>query len=405
MGQATMTTVDAILKEVYGPRIEDQLQNELTALRRIERSSEGVVETVGGKYVDFPIRVKRNTGIGYRQEDETLPAAGQQGYAEVHVGLKYGYGRVRLTGQVMQLAERNYQAFASAMDREMEGLKDDVLKDSQRIVYGDSTGLLAKVTADGANTVTVDNAQYLEVGMNVDIRTRSNGAAVATARTITNIVPTVEPAATVTYDGADVAATVAEGLYREGNYLAGTKREPAGLELIVNDTDTLHTLAPATEPKWKAIVKNNPAGAGTNRALSEGLMIETADAVRKNGGKTSVILTGLGVRRAYFNLLTQQRRYTDTKEFAGGFTGLAFNYGKEVPVVEDVDCRPNKMYFLMESAMKVYRNKPWHWADEDGSVLKWVTDKDAWEALLRQYWEIATDRRNGHASLNDITEG
>jgi len=83
MAEATLTTVNALLKEVYGPRLEDQLQSETITLKRIERTSAGVVETAGGKYVDFPIRVKRNPAIGYRNESEQLPAAGNQGYAEV----------------------------------------------------------------------------------------------------------------------------------------------------------------------------------------------------------------------------------------------------------------------------------------------------------------------------------
>lgn len=405
MATATMTTVDAILKEVYGPRIEDQLQSEMVTMKRIERTSDGVVETVGGKYVDFPIRVARNAGIGYRQENETLPTAGIQGYSEVHVPLKYGYVRGRLTGQLMQLADKNYQAFASGMDREMEGAKNDVLKDQNRIAYGDGTGLLATVTADGANTVTVSNIQYLEVGMQVDILTRSTGAVVAADRQITIIAETTYPAGTVTYSGADVAASANEGLYRTNNFLTATSREPSGFGLIVSATATLHGLTVAAQAKWAAIVKNNPAGAGTNRALSEGLMIDLCDSVRRNGGKTTVIFTSLGVRRAYFNLLTQQRRYTDTKEFAGGFQGLPFNYGTEIPMVEDVDAPPNTMWFIAENELKIYRNKEWHFINEDGTTLKWVHDLDAFEYILRCYWEIGTQQRNAHGRLNDLTEG
>jgi hypothetical protein len=402
MAEATMTTVDAILKEVYGPRIEDQLQNETVATKRIERTSDGVVETAGGKYVDFPIRVKRNTGIGYRLETEDLPAAGVQGYAEVHVPLKYGYGRTRITGQVMELAEKNFQAFASSLDQEMDGLKNDVQKDENRIAYGDGTGLMATVTADGANTVTVDNVQYLEVGMRIDIRTRSNGAAVISDRLITAINETTR---VVTYDGADGTATTTEGIYRMGNFVGGNKREPSGFAAIISATSILHGLDPATEAKWAAIVKTNPAGAGTNRALSEGIMIETCDAVRTKGGKVTAIFTNLGVRRAYFNLLTQQRRYTDTKEFAGGFQGLPFNYGTEIPVVEDVDAPPSAMWFVNEPEVKIYRTREWHWEDKAGSVLQWVHDKDSFEGFMKCYYEFGTSRRNGHAKLADITEG
>jgi hypothetical protein len=130
---ATMTTVDALLKEVYGPRVENQLQNEVVLLKRLERTSSGITENVGGKYVDFPIKIKRNAGIGYRAEGGQLPAAGQQGYAEVHVPLRYGYGRVRFNNQIMDLAQNNTQAFTNTMQGETEGLKDDLAKDSGRV--------------------------------------------------------------------------------------------------------------------------------------------------------------------------------------------------------------------------------------------------------------------------------
>ena len=102
MPGATMTTVNAMLKEIYEGRIEDQKNEEVIAVKRIESSSANVVDTVGGKYVTFPIRTRRNAGISYRAEDTALAAAGQQGYAAVQVPLKYGYGRFRVTGPVMR---------------------------------------------------------------------------------------------------------------------------------------------------------------------------------------------------------------------------------------------------------------------------------------------------------------
>lgn len=390
---ANLTTVNAIMKEVYGPRIVDQLQDETVAIKRIEKSSDGVTQTTGGKYVDFPIKVRRNHGQGYRNELEQLPAAKRQGYAEVHVGLKYGYGRVRLSGQVMKLAEKNYQAFASAMDREMDGIKNDIAKDTNRIVYGDGTGLLASITTTATSTdQDVDSTQRLEIGMQVDVLVRSSGSTVVLDTEIEDI-----DGLTVTFGDSFTGATT-QGIYRQGSY----GREPNGFANIVDDTEVLHGLDPATERKWAAIVEEN---GGTNRALSEALMIATCDQARVNGGKTSLVLYSLGVRRAYFNLLTQQRRYTDTKKFDGGLTGLAFHYGKEIPCVEDVDHPPNTAYLLDESEFKVYQSEDWHWADEDGNILKWVNDYDAFEAVMRKYWEIGCQRRNAQAVIQDITEG
>ena len=76
---ATMATVSAILKEIYEPKIQEQLNDAAVTLKRIERTSEGVGEDVGGRYVTFGVHVRRNSGLGARNELELLPGPGQQG--------------------------------------------------------------------------------------------------------------------------------------------------------------------------------------------------------------------------------------------------------------------------------------------------------------------------------------
>lgn len=397
---ATLTTVNAITKEVYQGKLQSWLQNEAVAIRRIEGSSEGVESQVGGKYVTFPVKVRRNAGIGYRNELEKLQDAGQQGYTSVRVPLRYGYGRVNMSRQTMRLADKNYQAFASAMDEEMTGLKDDILKDSNRIVYGDASGKLAAVpdATTTLNTAVVDTVQYLEVGFQVDIGTAAQltgATAPATNRQITAINDTTN---TITFDGAAVSLSANSIVVRTGNY----NREPNGLRSIVTNSGVLQNVDPTVESKWKATVDAN---GGTPRALSEGMLITNTDRVRVNGGRTSILLSGLGVRRAYFNLLSQQRRYANTKSFAGGFEALEFHNGRSIPFVDDPDAPAGTIYGLDESKLKIYRDEPWSWVDDDGNVWKWVKDYDAFEALLAQYWEFATSQRNAHFRIDDIIEG
>lgn len=397
---ATLTTVNSITKEVYQGKIQNQLQEEAVGYKRIESSSAGVESQVGGKYVTFPIRVKRNAGIGYRNELEQLQAGGQQGYNSVRVALRYGYGRTRLSGQTFELADKNYQAFASAMDLEMNGLKGDIQKDVNRIFYGDGTGALATSsgTTTTVNTITVTSTKYLEVGQQIDLGTAAQLLAATPAGANRQITAINKSTKVVTFDGAAISTAASTLLVRTGNYL----REPNGLKSIVTATGSLFNVDPTTEPSWAALVDAN---GGTNRALSESLMITNTDNVRVNGGKTSLILMSLGVRRAYFNLLSQQRRYPATTSFAGGVTGLAFNNGREIPVVEDIDCPDNTMYGLDESSLKIYRDSPWSFMERDGSIWKWVHDFDAYEAILKQYWEIGTNRRNANFVVQDITEG
>jgi len=395
---ATMSTVNALLKEVYEDDVQDQLNNDVVGFKRIERTSEGVTNEVGGRYVTFPLRVGRNQGIGARQENEALPTPGQQKTAAARVGLKYLYGGINLTGQVMSLADEKYQSFASALDEEIMGLKRDLAKDLNFQFYGSGTGVRATVTADGVNTLTVDTIQYLEVGMMIDVYAADLTTVRASNRQITAINTSTK---VVTYSGADVSAsTVAtDVIVRTGNI----SREMTGLAAIVKDTGTLYNVDPTVEPSWKAINNNN---AGVNRALTEALMIKVIDDIRVNGGSTTVGFTNLGVRRAYFNLLKTDRRYVNTQKFEGGFEGLAFTTDNgDIPIVVDVDCPYNRIYFVNEKAIKLYREADWQWMDEDGNKFQRVIGFDAYEARMYQYCEMGTHRRNSHGVLADITEG
>lgn len=398
---ATLTTVSAILKEVYEDDVREQMDNGAVALKRIEKSSEGVESQVGGRYVTFPIKTRRNAGIGARNELEALPTAGQQGYAAARVGLKYLYGLVRLSGQTIELADSNYQAFASALDQEMEGLKTDLLVDQNRQVYGDGSGAIGVVTADGANAATVKDVMYFQMDMQVDIidgTTLGNPSPTVKAsnRKITaiNVATNI-----VSYDGADIAAAAGDIFVRTGS----VNREWTGFSKIIANTGILYNIDPTSEPIWKSEIDSN---AGVNRALSEGLMINMVDRIRTNGGKVTAIFSNLGVRRAYFNLLSQQRKYVNTKEFTGGFTGLAFTTDQgEIPFVADIAAPKNKQFFVNEKELTLYREKDWSFMDRDGSKWQRVVGFDAYEATMYQYSELGCHRRNTHGQVQDVTEG
>jgi len=396
---ATLTTANAILKEIYEGNVNDQLASERVAMKRIERTAEGTTtNAVGGKYVTFPVRTSRNHGISYRAENVALAAAGRQGLKAAQENLKYGYQRVRLTGQLIDLAESDRQAFTSAMDMEMEGAKNDILKDENRIFYGHldaaiASGIKAKVTANSAGTtITVDTTDWIEEEMMIDVT--AAGTPVAGG---TNVrVVTVDTATTFTVATAVTGALIGNYVSRTGNY----NNEPHGINRIVDSTGSLHGLDPATTSKWKSVED------GATTTLVELAMIARVDDIRKAGGDIpTLILTSLGVRRSYWNLLTSLRRYNEPKQFDGGLTGLSFMYGeKDLPVVADPDAPIKTMFFLNEKELKIWRDKEWSWQQRDNSVLHWVTDFDAWEAWIKQYWQLGTHQRNAHGKFTNITE-
>lgn len=399
---ATTQTVSAVLKEVYEGRIQGQQNDEAIAIKRVEKTSEGVVDTVGGKYVTFPVRVKRNTGISYRAEMGQLAAAGEQGYAAVTTPLLYGYGRFQVTGQMMELAESNYQAFSSTMDEEMDRLKTDLVKDSNRIAYGHTTrnGVIAVPTTGVASaTQTVDNAQYFEPGMKVDHVNHSTGAVVDTGLTVVSV---NEETKSVVFSASHTTVAVSSGYVRVGNL----DKEPIGFaKMIYYGAGAYHGIDPATQPIWVSNRVYNTAAPGTAIALSETSMIKACDLSRRKGGKITAVFTSLGVRRSYFNLLKGDRRFVNSQEFTGGLVGLPFTYsGRDIPVVDDPDAPYSKMWFTDESKIKEYRKRPWYFDDADGNVLKWVKDYDAYEGMAKQYWELGTSQRNAHTVYEDIIE-
>lgn len=402
---ATLATASAILKEVYEPRVREQLDQSTIALTRIEKTAEGTSRNIGGRYTTFAIHTRRNTGIGARREMEALPLPGQQGAAAATVKLKYLYGRAQLSGQTLELVNTDIQAFTNALDFEINGLKEDLQKDLNRQVYGDGTGAIATVRTSGTagNVIPVDRADLFNLGDLVDLVTLP--ATVAQAGRNVTAVDLAAGANTVTLSGAAIASwTAGQIITRAGNspVALGDNREWTGLSAIIDDSTTLYGVNPATEPVWKSVVSAN---GGTLRSISEGLMIQLADEIGTRGGKTTVIFGSPGIRRAYFNLLSTQRQFVNTKEFTGGFSGLAFVTDKgEIPMVSDAGAPRNRMLFLNEDELTLYRDHEWEFMDRDGSKWQRVIGYDAYECTLYQYSELGTHRRNSHGVLKDITE-
>lgn len=393
MPNANLTSITPILKELYEGPICKNVQNETVLTQRLVTSNKGVTHKAGGKYVDFPVLVGRNQGISFRAENEDLGNPGRARMKEVNVPLFYGYGRVRIQGQLFELAENDAQAFVNAVDNEMEVLKESVSKDQNRIYYGDGTGRLAtiSVTANSA-TQTVDDAYWLEIDAEVDVMNAA-GTKIGTALTITSVDYDTN---VIVLSGSVNATANTHFIVRAGNYDTATQREPSGLGRITDNTVNLHGL---NDPYWKANVD------ALNGNLSETRMIKMCDSIRRKGGKVSAIFTSLGVRRSLFNLYTQQRRFNGSMEFGGGFKALPFQYGtSDIPVVEDPDCPSGRMYFLTESDMRVYHSQDWHFEDKTGSMFVQVSNKDAYDCFMKRYFEMATRRRNGQGVMTGINE-
>lgn len=399
----TMATVNGMLKEVYEGNINEQLRNDEVFFKRIERTSDDIFETPGGKYVVFPLHTGRNSGISYRSENTQLAPAGRQKYAQAQETLRYGYGRMKITGPVMELADTNEKAFAKAIDQETDGLKTDLTFDRNRIAWGHTTGwaatggtgTIATVNATATSTtITVDSTDNLQIDEMIDI-VDNTGVPIAGG---TNLqILSIPNSTTFTIATAPAVTTAINHITRFGNW----NKEPYGLATLVDDTGTVHGINSATAGNeyWRSIDD------AATTVLTEAVMIKKADDIKKAGGSLiSAVFCSQGVRRTYFNLMLSLRRYNEPKEWPGGLIGLSFMYEKDLPLVVDPTAPAKSMHLVTEDEFKIYRTKDWYFDDKDGSVLKYVHDFDVFEALMKSYWQFITHKRNAHARFTNLTE-
>jgi hypothetical protein len=429
-GGSTLSTVDSILKEYYLGPVQEQLNNEVLLLQRLEARSEDLV----GKAAFVPLHYGRSGGIGAVGESNSLPAAGSQSYARAEYDLKYLYGRVQVTGPSMAKTKSDAGSFLQILRSELDGVRNDLRKDLARQVYGSGDGVVGTGTPDAttATTHTITLADWeplkkgqLYVGMRVQLFIASTGAAAASGAefTISAVSLAAASTSTVTVTSASVALTaVAHTICRSGSVPDGTLRY--GSASRSNEVDGLQRLITTTAPTSNTnTIAGGAAGSGgyvgkisaysngywdnqrtaVGGALTLQAMQTAVNTVRLAGGNTTAIVTSLGVMREFYRLLTATTQFitnTGTEDFKAGFQTLSYN---GTPVIADIDAPFGNMYFLDESTIKVFSDQDWHFLDADGLTLRQKADYDAFEAIMARYMNIGSTRRNTNMVLSGIT--
>lgn len=397
MSGLSLTTADQALKDDYQDMIREQLNNTNFLLSQVETNS----KDVEGRNAVLSLHVSRNTGVGARSENGTLPSAGNQGYRQERVGLHYNYGRIQLSGPVIRAMKSDQGSFTRALESEVKGVTTDLKRDVNRQLYGTSNGVVAALTA--ANNVTVvplatatpvSALRQLQDSMIIDIGTVGAPTAVATGLTISAVDFTAK---TVTVSSA-VTVTGSHRIFRSGAGGAGV--ELTGLQSIVSDSGTLFNVDPTAFPVWKSYTK---ASVGS---ISDAVFEAAMDEINIAGGDDPDFwLTTFGVVRAYTATLTGQKRFTNTIELKGGFSAITVASGRgEVALKSDRDCPDGFAFGLDTDHLFQHQSSDWEFMDQDGAVLSRVPNTDAYEATLFKYHELTTDQRNAHGVLSGITE-
>jgi hypothetical protein len=421
-GALDFAAADAVLKEDYKAPVVEQLSNASVLLAVIEKNTDDIR---GRRFVQA-LHVGRNSGVGARAEGGTLPTAGNQQYEDIFGPCRYQYGRIQISGPVIAAMTKDRTSFLRAIESETEGLERDLKRNLARQVWGTSNGQICGVQTINSTTITPgsgtgtalrrDQLLHLEEGFLIDIGTTADPDSIASGRSVTSVNYTT---GAFTISGAAVNVTAgthfvyahgAGGASDNTGNPADGQIEWTGIQTIVDDADTLHTLTVAAEPRWKAGVYGN---SGNLRSISENLVSKSVMRQNITSGKFVDLLIGNdGVFRAYGEVLSTMKRTMNEIDLEGGFTGLSIGFvgqgvnkkGQKQVLCWDQDAPDGRLYGLDTDAIRLMVAEDWDWIDRMGSMWNQVGDTDAYSATMAMYAEIACNRRNSQLVIEDLSE-
>jgi hypothetical protein len=257
----------------------------------------------------MPIMVKNPGAWSGLAEGGALPSNIDPDTTEASFSLQEYAGLYNMSWKLIQDARNSKFAFQTALKMMESGFRRRILKLINADLISDGLGKLAIMpAADNQTTITVNALPSIDLGMTVDLIDASdNDADLAASRTVTAIDVVNR---TVTISGSAPSGTAAGDFFCiENTTKSGAIYHTDGLLGIIDDANPPSgnygniNRSTAGNEFWESVVLDN---SGTNRALTEDLLMQLEDAVREKGGaKLNAYISNLAVVRRYHELLRE----------------------------------------------------------------------------------------------------
>lgn len=379
-----ITAAGEALRSFFLPSLRVQINERSSpTIAQIEKTSEGVE----GMDIVMALRYGRQGGIGNRADTADLPTPRSRQTKQAKWATKNIFGYIQITDKLIEASKSNRAAFANLLTAELEDCTVDAKDSFARQGFGNGAGIIATITNVTGTVWTLDSVVGLAEGMFIDTYTAG------TANTDVGIeitkVDYINNKITVSSQTDAAAADVI--------YIAGNKDiELTGFGAIISTTGTIYDLARATYPWLCSQVE------AVNGEISEVVIQKAIDLSEiRTGGTVDHLMCSYGVSRSYGNLLAAQKRQNNTIDLKGGWKGLDFN---GIPLVREKYMPSGELAGICKKDIKLYRMADWDWLDRDGSVLKWISDKAAYGAVLRIYADLGCQCPAAQTKLTGITE-
>ena len=447
-----------VLRNHFLPEVADGLNHDYVLLDRFARLKDKSM--VQGKFVQHPIHDGRNmSGVGAVGVSGKLPTPGAQSYNEYKYPIRSVYGRFKFTGLVADASATDIDSWLRAVESELTGLRDDLARNENRMLWGNGSGIMGEISTADANTANdgatvtvsfytgyegsatmdssaVDTTQWNEVGDRIALWADGDDHLVVTAGGSYSAVVTAKTATTITVDDAFAAKTDAQGPFYivkanetlsadlSGSAISpnlGFANEPMGINGFLTDADFENTSGglntvindsgltagafqgvPVSGNDYhKAQVLSNSS---VRRPLTESLIQKGLSQVEKKlRGRVDAFCCSYGIRDAFADLMLTYRRHVNRMELRAGFSTVAYG---DIPFIPDRDAQPNRLVGLDESDIRQHcmGSTDYRFIDEDGSIYHRMEDEHAFQAALYRRYTFGGFARARHLLIIDLDE-
>lgn len=366
--QVNIATITPALEQLAAEGLREQFEQEGPTYNMFQA---GTAPFVNGKGWRIPSNLRPPTGVSGIAEGGSFNQPSAETLDDMYVSPMNMSMAFEITGRTLANVNDSsslIKGFSGLMERRTLALK----KEANIQCFNDGSGLRA-IYKSGTTTVTLYNAidhtptsgfgsTKGAVPMQISEYYDWYDSTLATLRG--TITPTAKTNKTITIGAAVSGATDGDVLTLSNSLY----KVPRGLAYIVNnDTGIFQMQSRSTYPQLKSVVEDLAGAAITVSTFSKvkRLLIARAGAGK---AKTVIALMSLAQDDALCRLVQNFKRWDgDAKEFDGSFD--KFRHGDTVAKI-DPDCDEDRIYLLVPSEVKRYKEREFGLYDLDGNSLR-----------------------------------
>lgn len=406
IAQATRTTYDNVLRQVYTPKLWLLQNRDRILFQLISRDSRIFAE---GKQINVRLHTAGSGGVGW-SDAGTLPTAGVQQFDEAVANFKRIYGRFQIDGKLIASTRTDYAAEMRALEFEARNLVEDLADVLAYDIWQDGSGKLGQTIGEHSGAPVAGNFSLpkarcgIKKNQIIDLSNAAGGAG-TDGSTQTLVTSITEHASDSTKFDVITDDSTGDGTWDDETYFAyrqSSRGEAVdGLSSMISNTGTyLGITRSASTEYWKSQVLAN---GGTNRGITLTLMQKMVDLIEQNSpGRCNLIITTHAIWRKIAEILVPDKRYGGEQMKLNGWCDAVDFRG--VPVVRDKYATPNQIQFLDTDTLKFYQDSEGGFIDEDGLILRLKSGTDKFEAAWRRFLQFVCCDPASNGVLKDITE-